>query len=137
MTTVYEDTESRENVQTLYDLLGFEEMNEDERVSLQTTLSTLVDRHNPLILPDFSDIEEIAEDLTRLAREGEIVPRDVLAFYHRLRISHSNTSRFCGWPDEADTNEPKRPCLSPMRQLGTPVGCIFQCRVYRHHENAC
>ena len=83
----------------------------------------------PLILPDYQDLQDVTRRLSGSTEAGSLTVRDVLIAFQYLRENYRNWNVFCGW----NTNSNKR-CGGTAYQEMTSAGAYYQCTLDPDHR---
>jgi hypothetical protein len=92
-------------------------------------LELFADEKQPLILPDYQDLQEVTRRLSGSTEAGNLTVREVLIGFQYLRERHRHIHIFCGW----NTNSGKR-CGGTAYQEMTSAGDYYQCTLDRNHK---
>jgi hypothetical protein len=92
-------------------------------------LELFADEQQPLILPDYQDLQDVTRRFSTSTKSGSLTVRDVLISIQYLRENHRNWNVFCGW----NTNSGKR-CGGTAYQEMTSAGAYYQCTLDPNHR---
>jgi hypothetical protein len=121
---VYERTVKKVRKGSLYKL-GYFATQEEAAYWLEL----FADEKQPLILPDYRDLQEVTRRLSGSIEAGRLTVREVLIAFQYLRENHRNTNVFCGW----NTNSGKR-CGGTAYQEIISAGDYYQCTLDPSHR---